>query len=188
MKDETDETLLDRYCNGEEVALSELVGRYQIDLQRFVFRVVGNSEDSADISQKVFVTLFLKAGQFRGQSSFKTWLYQIAMNQCKNHFRSRQRQRLDGSDHDWDAMESDTANVYLDVENDELREKLHQAVMKLPARQRAAMQMRLQLDYTLKEIASVMNVSEGTIKAQHHQALQTLKQEMQEYDYEANNL
>jgi len=176
MKDESDEKLLDRYCQGERAALTELVERYQIDLHRFIFRIIGNADDSADVMQKVFISLLLKAQQFRGQSSFKTWLYQIAVNQCKNFFRSRERMRLEPNAPDWDDMASDTADVYLDVVNEQQRELLSKALLRLPARQRATMLMRLQMDYTLKEIATLMEVSEGTVKAQHHQALLTLKQ------------
>ena len=175
MKDVSDENLLERYCSGDKAALTELVTRYQIDLQRFIYRIVGNADDSADLLQKVFINLFLKAEQFRGQSSFKTWLYQIAMNQCKNFFRGKERMRLDPSAPDWDNMVCEDADVYLDVENEQERTQLNQALTRLPERQRATMQLRLQMDYTFKEIALLMNVSEGTVKAQYHQALMSLK-------------
>jgi len=175
MKDLSDENLLECYCNGDKAALTELVTRYQIDLHRFIYRVIGNSDDSADIVQKVFINLFLKAEQFRGQSSFKTWLYQIAMNQCKNFFRGKERMRLDPNTPDWNKIVSEDADVYLDVENEQEKTQLNRALMRLPERQRATMQLRLQMDYTFKEIASLMNVSEGTVKAQYHQALLTLK-------------
>jgi len=175
MKDVSDENLLERYCSGEKAALTELISRYQISLQQFIYRVVGNADDSADLLQKVFINLFLKADQFRGQSSFKTWLYQIAMNQCKNHFRGKERMRLDPSAPDWDNVVCEDANVYLDVENEQERMQLNNALTRLPHRQRATMQLRLQMDYTFKEIAQLMDVSEGTVKAQYHQALLTLK-------------
>jgi len=175
MKDVSDEILLERYCSGEKAALTELISRYQISLQQFIYRIVGNADDSADLLQKVFIKLFLKADQFRGQSSFKTWLYQIAMNQCKNHFRGKERMRLDPSAPDWDNVVCEDANVYLDVENEQERTQLNHALTRLPSRQRATMQLRLQMDYTFKEIAQLMDVSEGTVKAQYHQALLTLK-------------
>jgi len=175
MKDVSDEKLLERYCSGDKAALTELVSRYQIDLHRFIFRITGNADDSADLLQKVFISLFLKAEQFRGQSSFKTWLYQIAMNQCKNFFRGKERMRLDPAEPDWDKMVCENADVYLDVENEQQKTQLNHAVTRLPERQRATVQLRLQMDYTFKEIAMLMKVSEGTVKAQYHQALTTLK-------------
>jgi len=175
MKDVSDENLLEFYCRGDKAALTELISRYQIDLHRFIYRVIGNADDSADLVQKVFISLFLKAEQFRGQSSFKTWLYQIAMNQCKNFFRGKERMRLDPTAPDWDTIVSEDADVYLDVENEQVKKQLNSALQRLPERQRATMQLRLQMDYTFKEIAALMDVSEGTVKAQYHQALLTLK-------------
>ena len=86
-----DKALLAQFIDGDEAALQILVERYQKALYAFIYRQVGDVEDAADLTQKAFVNVFLKAKQFEGKASFKTWLYQIAVNLCKNHFRANHR-------------------------------------------------------------------------------------------------
>jgi RNA polymerase sigma-70 factor (ECF subfamily) len=188
MNEKTDKALLDEYLAGDDKALTQLVVRYQKDMYRFVFRVVGNHADTEDVCQKVFVNLFLKADQYYGGSSFKTWLYQIAINQCKNQFRSNDRQRTDNSGFDLNEFEETYYDPLEDCSAAERRQKLDDAVNKLPTRQRATVQLRLNLDCTFKEIAEIMKVSVGTAKAHHHQAVTSLKNILQEDEYETNKM
>ena len=178
-----DITLLKRYINGDDAALTYIVKRYQKDIYRFVYRQLGNEADAADVTQKVFVSLFLKAQQFKGTSSFKTWLYQIAVNQCKNQFRSNDRRREQGVDekaHEF-VMEDKKFDDLFDVEK---RRLLQQAINNLPAKQRLTMQLRIYQECTFAEIADIMSSSVGTAKASYHQAVMSLTKSLKEDSYE----
>ena len=176
--------LLERYINGDDVALTYIVKRYQKDIYRFVYRQVGNEADAADVTQKVFVNLFLKAGQFQGKSSFKTWLYQIALNQCKNHFRSNDRRReLSRDEYEIDMVLEDSK--FNDVDKTQKQQLLRAAINALPARQRLAVQLRVYQECTFAEIADIMSSSVGTVKASYHQAVLSLSKSLTEENYES---
>jgi RNA polymerase sigma-70 factor (ECF subfamily) len=174
---------LERYLNGDEVALTFIVKRYQKDIYRFVYRQVGNEADAADVTQKVFVNLFLKAQQFQGKSSFKTWLYQIAVNQCKNHFRSNDRRRETATEeYDRDQVLDD--DKFNQVDTAQKRGLLRDAIEALPERQRLTVQLRVYQECSFAEIADIMTSSVGTVKASYHQAVLSLTKSLQEEAYE----
>lgn len=182
-----DKQLLLLYLEGNESALTQLVQRYQKELYGFIYRQVGNHADAADLIQKVFVKLFLKAGQFQGSSSFKTWLYQIAINQCKNHFRSTSRQRIE--DVEVEALPLEVEEDFtLELETAEQRRILRQAVDRLPSKQRTTVRLRLYQQCTFAEIADIMAASVGTAKAHYHQAVTTLRKMLEKENYELPEL
>lgn len=178
-----DNTLLERYINGDDAALTCIVKRYQKDIYRFVYRQVGNEADAADVTQKVFVNLFLKAKQFEGKSSFKTWLYQIAINHCKNQFRSNDRRREHGVGETAEEFVYED-NKFDDVFGMEKRRILQEAINNLPAKQRMTMQLRVYQECSFAEIAEIMTSSIGTVKASYHQAVTSLTKSLKEDAYE----
>ena len=178
-----DTTLLKRFIDGEDSALTRLVEKYQKELYGFIYRHVNNRADAEDLTQKVFVNVFLKAEQFGGRSSFKTWLYQIAINQCKNHYRSRDRQRLE--DVEFDALDIRADEDYeAEFEHAQKQRLLKEAVDKLPTKQRMTVSLRLYQDCTFPEIAEIMAASVGTAKAHYHQAVTSLRKTLQKEEYE----
>lgn len=167
-----DISLIERYTAGEREAFDELVQKYQKPLYSLLYRMVSNHEDAADILQKTFVKAFTGLSGFERRSSFKTWLYQIAINLAKNLYRDRSR----------------TENVALDdvvirrdpktLENliaSETRERLKKAVANLPEKQRLTLMLRVQESKKFEEIAGIMKCSLGTAKANYHHAVQKLK-------------
>jgi RNA polymerase sigma-70 factor (ECF subfamily) len=182
-----DKQLLFQFIQGDESALTQLVERYQKELYGFVFRQVGNHADAADLTQKVFVNVFLKAEQFNGDSSFKTWLYQIAVNQCKNLFRAKDRQRLDDVEVDSLPLVAEE-NFELDLETAEHQRLLREAVDQLPSKQRTTVRLRLYQECTFAEIAEIMTASVGTAKAHYHQAVTTLRKILKKEQYELPEL
>lgn len=182
-----DTQLLTRYVKGDESALTQLVQLYQKEVYGFVYRQVGNHADAADIAQKVFVNVFLKAEQFNGASSFKTWLYQIAINQCKNHFRSKDRQRLDDVELESLPLSTDDDFV-LQLGTEEQQRILRHAVDQLPSKQRMTVRLRLYQECTFAEIAEIMAASVGTAKAHYHQAVTSLRKMLEKEQYEVQEM
>lgn len=181
-----DKKLLTQFVSGDDSALTQLVERYQKELYGFIYRHVGNHADAADLTQKVFVNVFLKAEQFSGKSSFKTWLYQIAINQCKNHFRSKDRQRID--DVEVEGLTLIAEDQFAHLENEEQQRILREAVNQLPNKQRMTMKLRLYQDCTFAEIAEIMAASVGTAKAHYHQAVGSLRKMLKKERHELPEL
>src|SRR5205809_7010617 len=85
--EESDNQLLDRYVRGEESAFEELVRRHQRTIYDLAYRMLENHADAADLAQRTFVQAFLHVRSFRRESSFRTWLFQLGLNLCRNAIR-----------------------------------------------------------------------------------------------------
>ena len=179
-----DQALLSRFAReGDETAFKELVRRHQQPLYQFIWRRIGHEHDAIDLCQKVFIQLFTRAGQFRGEASVKTWLYQIAINQCKNHFRARDRQRIDNvaiEDLELQANEQ-TMDSIAELEEQNL---LYNAVTQLPEKQRTTLELHLYQGHTFVEVAAIMDCPVGTAKANYHHAILALRKKLGDSDNE----
>ena len=160
--------------DSDESAFRELVQRYQRPLYNFVWRHIQQHEESADICQQVFIQVFNKAQTFRGEASFKTWLYQIALNQCKNWYRSQQRHPMElATPEVLAAIVMD--NPAVESSGEAERRVLNQAISALPEKQRHTLYLHLYQDCSFQEVATIMDCPSGTAKANYHHAIQTLR-------------
>ena len=87
-----DEGLVEAAKAGDREAIDILIRRYQVRMFNFARTLTGNDEDAEDLAQETFVRAFRALQRFRGESSFKNWLYTIATNVARTHFGKRARQ------------------------------------------------------------------------------------------------
>lgn len=92
---EDDIGLVERYIAGDEDAIEELVVRYQKKIYSLIYRMVNDVEESKDLTQKTFIKAVDGIRGFRRKSSFKTWLYQIAINTSLNHLRQSKHEKAE---------------------------------------------------------------------------------------------
>ena len=135
-------------------------------------RFVREHEDAADVAQKAFVKAFLSIDTFKGESSFKTWLFRITINLSKNHLRDN-RPSLSL------PLEERTHMTNPDMEGalsrKKMRNALRRAVETLPAKQRQTVILRIYKEASFKEIAQALACSEGSAKVNFHHAMKKLK-------------
>ena len=81
--------LVEALAGGDESALTGLMDRYEQPIFHFICRHVSNDADARELAQEVFVRLFFNVGKFKPEARFSTWLYQIALNLCRDHVKSR---------------------------------------------------------------------------------------------------
>lgn len=168
----SDFDLLDRYENGDQEALEEIVSRYQKPVFFYILRVVWNETDAADLLQKTFINAFRNIRRFNRRSNLKTWLYRIAMNVCKNHFRDDPRRReinLEG------MILSDRKNPLDHIISKEERIRLSVALNDLPEKQRHTVILKVYHGLRYREIAQITGSSEGAAKANFHFGVKKLK-------------
>jgi RNA polymerase sigma-70 factor (ECF subfamily) len=91
---DADLLLIQRLQDGDDEALNELMERHATPLFRFVYRFTGNETDAADLVQETFVKVYLNRAKFEPKAKFRTWLYTIAKNLCRDWARSRKRKPL----------------------------------------------------------------------------------------------
>ena len=164
--------LVDRARKGDNAAFEDLVRMYQKSLYRYLCRLSGNLEDAMELTQSSFVKAYLSIGRFRGDSSFKTYLYRIASNTWRNTLRDRGRRHSIDID---DVPITSGDNPHENLVREQEQEKFWSQVDDLPARQKEALILRVREGYPFEEVARVMGCSTGSAKASYHHAVGKLK-------------
>jgi RNA polymerase sigma-70 factor (ECF subfamily) len=171
--------LIGRTLSGERGAFDELILKHQKPLYSMLYRMVSDHDDAADLLQKTFVRAFKGLGSFERRSSFKTWLYQIAINLAKNTYRDRSRVKYVSIDDVVIRKDPHTLESLIQKEN---RLLLRRSLADLPEKQRMTLMLRVQEGKKFEEIAGIMQCSLGTSKANYHHAVQKLKKMLGEKD------
>ncbi len=172
---EADLALVSRLRHGDQSAFDTLVRQHQKDLFRLAYRMTRNAEDAKDLSQEAFLRAYRGLGSFDGRSSLSTWLYRITVNLCLSHLR-QQRSTDEGN---LPAAYQDASPKPLDeLEERELHQAVAEAVTELPPQQRATLLLRVHHDLPYREIAEIMESSEGTVRANYFHAVAKLKSQL----------
>ena len=125
-----------------------------------------------ELTQSSFVKAYLSIGRFRGESSFKTYLFRIASNTWKNTIRDRGRRRSINIDHVSIASGDNPHEKAVQVQE---QKRFWSLVEELPARQKEALILRVREGYPFEEVAKVMGCTTGSAKASYHHAVGKLK-------------
>ena len=168
-----EDVLVTALCQGVEEAYEILIQRYQQPVYNLVCRLLNDPSDACDIVQEVFLKVFRNIGSFRGNSSLKTWIYRIAVNEAYNHrrwFSRHQRQEIAmGAEEGMLSYENSLADPgrtpFDQAADHETRALVEAALEKLNAKFRAAVVLRDIEDLSYEEIATVLDVSLGTVKS-----------------------
>ena len=181
MKSLPDEELMALSACGSRQAMDEIASRYHGKLLDFACRRLGDREASADIAQCALVRAFESAGSFRLQSSFRTWLYAIALNLIRDEWRRRKQRReslsseIEGVDDFIEAQAPSPERLALDgIAADEL----WQQVGGLSEDWGMAVTLKFHHGLTYEEVAEVMGAPSGTVKSWVHYALKELRKRL----------
>lgn len=156
---------------GEREAFDRLVERYQRDVYRLCYRYVNNHHDANDLAQEAFLRAYRAIGRFRGESSFSTWLYRIAVNACLSFRASRKPETEELPE----ALPDRASGIADRVEREERSRRVREAVRRLPEKQRATLILKIYHDLTHEEVAGILGASVGTVKANLFHALGNLR-------------
>ena len=168
--------------DGDRESLELLLRQHQDLVYRFCRARLPSENRAIDATQETAMRMINNLSNFRGNGKFSTWFLGIANNVCREF----QRQDKKWNQSPEDAVERIPANesAYLtDLSKNLESENLHHLIESLPDRQRTAIILRYFESLPLKEIAQVMNISVGTVKATLNQATHKLKQRFPEGDY-----
>src|SRR5437868_6609702 len=165
-----------RLQHGETEAFEILVRRHEKTIFNLVYRMLGDYDEAAEISQEVFLSAFRAVGQFRGEANFSTWLYRIALNHASTRRRSlgTRQQRM---------LPIESANPLSDpepgppeiLEKQEIRERVQLALNQLDPEDAAVILLRDLQDVPYDEVARMLEIPVGTVKSRLHRARQDLK-------------
>jgi RNA polymerase sigma-70 factor (ECF subfamily) len=177
--------LVQRCAAGDESASAELVAEHQRTVVQLATNLLGDREEALDLSQEVFLRVFRTIHRFRGQSSLRTWIYRIAVNQARNRHRFwRRRHRADQVSLDQhvaahgDVFSGLGPTPERALAQKELAERLRVALDRLPFDQRTAIVLREVDGLSYEEIAFSLEVAVGTVKSRLTRARQALRAEL----------
>jgi RNA polymerase sigma-70 factor (ECF subfamily) len=171
-----DAQLVERYLAGDANAFDEIMLRHEHRIYRVCYRFVNNREDAMELAQDVFIKAFEHLGNFRRESSLKTWLYRIAMNHCINHVAKHSQEFVEISEY----AGSVRASVQSQLEDREEREYFRRLVQRLPPKQKAILELRINDQLSYEEIANICGRSVSTVKASVFFALERLRKLVKE--------
>jgi len=168
-----EDALVTSLSQGEEQAYEVLIQRFQQPVYNLVCRLMNDPAEAPDVVQEVFLKVFRNIGSFRGGSSLKTWIYRIAVNEAYNHrrwFSRHQRQEValaveEGAANYEENLADPGRSPYEQAADHETRALVEKALEQLNPKFRAAVVLRDIEDLSYEEIASVLEISLGTVKS-----------------------
>ena len=184
-----DSELVLKAQQGDVHAFDELVERYHGKIYGLAYNMTSNREDAEDLTQEIFVKAFQALPRFKGNSSFYTWIYRIAVNKTINYRKKRNRRRmlsldqfdneikLDDVYHDLAAKGSPLRNMSLT----ELQKKLNEAMQKLSEKHRTVVILHDMQGIPHDEIAKMVGASAGTVRSRLFYARRLLQTELAEF-------
>jgi len=173
-----DADLVKEFRRGNRDAFSELVRKYSRPLTMMILKMVRDQEAAKDISQTVFLKAFEGLSRFMMVSSFKTWLYRIAMNAITDHLRKPTfaseteeiEQLPDTAQSPWEQLEK---GLYV--------KHMREAIARLPEKQRLTIQLRIYEEMDYKEIARILGGTAAAARGNFFQATRTLRRTLEKY-------
>jgi RNA polymerase sigma-70 factor, ECF subfamily len=171
----TDLERVERCLKGEREAFDELVREYQRPIYRLCFRYSHNPEEAYDLAQDAFLKAYQGLRTFNRRSSFKTWLYRVAINNCINYLH---RQQSRGEEVEVESAEDHSVHIHDRVEQDEQMRALRASLDKLPPRQQAALKLRVYDQLSYEEISKILKCTVSTAKTNVFFGLANLRKVM----------
>ena len=184
-----DNLLALKAADGDDSAFETLVRKYERLVSTCVYGIVGNTEDTLDVSQETFLKVYKALSSFKGDSEFSTWLYRIAKNTALDFVRKRKQSTLsiDSSGEENEGFDlpddSDTSSPEKTVLRNEKIIKLRQAILKLSDEHREIIILRDLNDYSYDAIATKLDLEVGTVKSRLYRARDALKKILLKENY-----
>ena len=183
MDAQREELLISRASAGDGAAFSELMAMHERRMYAVALRMCASREDAQDCLQDAMLRIFRSIGNFKGQSSFSTWIYRITMNTCLDELRRRKSRgatSLDSMlDSGWSPSDNDNMPEKQAVASEQ-RRVIDRAISELPDDMRSAIVMRDVQGFSYEEIADVLDANIGTIKSRISRGREKLRQILKE--------
>ena len=181
LRQQTDEQLMTRAAAGSDTAFEELYRRYARRLKGFFFMQLGGDEElAADATHDVFLRAYEARSRYQEGRRVSTWLFTIAYNLCRNHYRSNayEAQLLATLD----AEPADEAPIEVQMDAATLDEALAQVLAELPAPLHQLFSLHYQEELTIPQVAEIVGIPEGTVKSRLHKTMNIIRKKLKKYE------
>jgi len=185
-RDVEDNLLITRAQGGDKSALNELIWKHEARAYQYAFRLTRNSEEAADVVSEAFVRVYNALPNFKGQSSFTTWIYRILTN-CFLDLKKKDKGKTTSletafqtSDGDVERQIEDPADTpQQEMEKTERQKRVTRAIKRLPEYQRSMIVMYHAENMTYEDIAAALDLPVGTVKSRLNRARISLRELLQ---------
>lgn len=181
LRHQTDEQLMAQAAAGSDTAFEELYRRYARRLKGFFFMQLGRDEDvAADATHDVFLRAYEARCRYQEGKNVSTWLFTIAYNICRNHYRSNayEAQLLASLD----AEPMDSLQIELELDAALLDKALAQVLSELPAPLHQLFSLHYQEELTIPQVAEIVGIPEGTVKSRLHKTMNIIRKKLKQYE------
>ncbi|MBF0537272.1 MAG: sigma-70 family RNA polymerase sigma factor [Nitrospirae bacterium] len=184
---EADEALIDAFRSGQESAFDSLTLKYKDRVFNMCYRMMGDYDEANDCAQETFIKVYRAVGGFRGESSFSTWLYRIAVNTCKSRLTSLKylffkrmlsTNPTDGDNFTPGDIPDERFSPEHHLQKRQQDEAIQRAIRSLPLQQRTVVILRDIEGLSYDEIASITGLKSGTVKSKIARGRQTLRERL----------
>ena len=184
-----EQVLVDRISSGDSTAFQEFVDRYKKKIYYIAYDITGDHNDAEDVSQEVFIKVFRSLKTFRRNAKISSWLYQISVNASIDLLRkksSKPEKSMDDIERA-DIQESlpgsgtRAQNPERSAEDFLIQKHISQALQKVSPKERSEFVMRHYNELKIREIAEILSISPGTVKALFYRATRKLRKELSFY-------
>ncbi len=187
-KASSDEAIVKRVQRGDVSAYNILVIKYQHKVAQIISKFVGNSADVNDVAQEAFIKAYKAINNFRGESSFYTWLYRIVVNAAKTYLESNSKRKnhIDVDSEEFQSIDSQgvlTSRESPDkiIESQELQQVILSAMNELPEELRQAIMLREVEGMTYEDMADLLQIPIGTVRSRIFRARQFIEERMSKF-------
>jgi len=187
-----DRLLVDRFRSGDAAAFNEMVSRYWDRTYAMVHQLLRNQQDAEEVTQDAFIRAHRGLANFRGDSAFSTWLYQIATNLARNRYWYWWRRKRDktvsfdqpvgeGSDTPLSEVFASEAETPGDITvTQEFVDRIAEGMQRISAKHREILILRNVKNLSYEEISTILNISVGTVKSRIARARESLRSKLGE--------
>jgi len=180
----TDDDLVEAFQAGDLSAFDDLVRRWDRKMQGAIYRIMGSEEEARDLSQETFLRAYRALKAFKGEARFSSWLYQVALNVCRDRMR-RKRGRsfvsLDELDEAGQSLPAFTGPSALEIaERNDVARAVSAAVAALPEEQREVIVLKEYQGLTFLEIAEILGLPMSTVKTRLYRGLGQLRERLEQ--------
>jgi RNA polymerase sigma-70 factor (ECF subfamily) len=187
--DALDRADMEKLQRGHDAALNDLMARHATGVFHFLCRMLGNEDDANDLAQETFVRVFKSSKSFRAEQRFSTWLFTIAANLARNHFRWRSRHpniSLDAENSETEQSLGDTLPGSSPTPNQaalagERAAAVRSAVQCLPEDLRAALVLCEWEERSVAEAATILETTPKAVESRLYRARQTLREQLKHW-------
>ena len=169
---------------GDTDAFEILIRRHQKTIFNLIYRMLGDYDEAAEISQEAFLSAYRAIGTFRGDANFSTWLYRIALNHAATRRKSlNTRQQHSVAMENVEPASDPHPGPAESMEKKEIRQRVQQALNRLDPEDATIILLRDLQDVPYDEVARTLEIPIGTVKSRLHRARQALRSQLAGYFY-----